>query len=192
VKTQTKILVTTAIVGVLGSLAAFGAFASFSATTQNAGDEVSAGTVSLSNNGAGQALFSVTGAHPGDSWTRCIKVTYSGSLPANVHIYLGGTPGGLAPYMNFKIEEGTATGADVFPQCTTFTSVDTLYDGPIGDPSPGYDTGLPTAPSGVAGPWTTGSSTVYRITATLSPSAPNTGQAQSTGILTAYWEAHNQ
>ncbi len=188
----TKLLVTTAIVGVLGSVAAFGAFASFSATTQNAGNEVSAGTVGLSNNSAGQALLSITGATPGGSWTRCIKVTYNGTLPADVRTYLGGTTGALAPYLSLKIEEGTASGSDVFPQCTTFTPVNTIYDGPLSPAYHDYASGLVTYPGGVAGPWTTGSSTVYRITASLSASAPNTGQAQSTGVLTAFWEAHNQ
>jgi predicted ribosomally synthesized peptide with SipW-like signal peptide len=191
-RTLTKVLITTAIVGVLGSLAGLGVLGAFSSTTQSSGNEVTAGSVSLSNNSAGQALFSVQGANPGTSLTHCIKVTYSGSLPADVHIYLGGTPGALAPYLNLKIEEGTTSGADVFPACTTFTAVDTLYDGPITPDSFSYDTGLPTYPGGVAGAWTAGSSTVYRITATLASNAPNTGQAQSTGILTAFWEAHNQ
>jgi hypothetical protein len=190
-KRRTKLLISTMIVGVLGSLAALGIFGTFSATTQNAGNEVTAGTVAISNNSAGQALFSITGAQPGQSWTRCIKVTYTGSLPSDVHMYLGGDLGSLAPYLNVKIEEGNATGADTFPACTTFASHDTLFTGPISGGG-SFDLGLPTYPGGVTGAWNTGSSTVYRMTVTLDPSAPNTEQAQSSGILTAYWEAHNQ
>ncbi len=190
-RTQTRILITIAVVGVLGSLAAFGAFASFSATTQNAGNELSAGTVAIANNSAGQAMFSIATADDG-SWTRCIKVTYDGSLPADVHLYLGGTPGALAAYLNVKIEEGTASSSDPFPECTTFTPVNTLYDGAVIPGTGSYDYGLPTSPGGVAGPWTTGSSTVYRMTITLSDNAPNSAQGQSTGILTAFWKAHNE
>ncbi len=90
-KTRTKIAISTMLVGLLGSLAALGIFGEFSATTQNAGNELTSGTVAISNNSAGQAMFNVAGATPGDSWTRCIKVTYTGGLPADVHAYLGGT-----------------------------------------------------------------------------------------------------
>jgi hypothetical protein len=191
IKIPTKILITTAIVGTLGSVAGLGVFGAFSATNQSSGNEVTAGTVSIGNNSSGQAMFSITGAQPGASWTRCIRVTYNGTLPADVHTYLGGSPGSLAAYLSLKIEEGTATG-DAFPACTTFTSVNTLYNGPLTLAYHSFDTGLITSPNGVTGAWTTGDSSVYRVTATLSSGAPNTGQAQTSGVLTAYWEAHNQ
>jgi hypothetical protein len=189
-----KILITTAVVGVLGSLAGLGVFGAFSATTQSSGDEVTAGTVSIGNNSAGQSMFSITGAHPGDSWTRCVRVTYTGSLPADVHLSLGGTPGPLVLYLNVKIEQGTASGSDTFPQCTTFNAISTLFDGSAASAgqSSGYAGGLVTDPAGVPGAWTTGSTTVFRMTGTLSPDAPNSDQAQSTGSLTLVWEAHNQ
>jgi hypothetical protein len=190
-RTRTKILISTMLVGVLGSLAALGIFGSFSATTQNSGNEVTSGTVAISSNSAGQALFTVNGAVPGQTWSRCIKVTYGGSLPADVHLYLGGTPGPLAQYLNVTIEEGTQTSS-TFPSCTGFVSNNTLFTGPLTPGTSGYDTGLPTYPGGVAGPWSNGSSTVYRITANLDSSAPNSEQAQSTGVLTAFWEAHNE
>lgn len=189
--TRTKILISTLIVGILGSAAAFGISASFSATTQSSGNEMSAGTVSISNNADGQAMFSVTGASPGDSWTHCIKVTYTGGLPADVRVYLGGTQGPLAAYIGLEIEEGTQASS-TFPDCTGFTAVHTLYSGALTDTYHDYDSGIATYPGGVAGPWNTGNSTVYRVTVTLSSSAPNTDQAQSSGILTAFWEAHNE
>jgi hypothetical protein len=190
-RTRTKLLITTMIVGVLGSLAALGIFGSFSATTQNSGNEVTSGTVAISNNSAGQALFSVNGAVPGQTWVRCIKVTYTGSLPSDVHLYLGGTPGPLAQYLNVTIEEGTQT-TSTFPSCTGFVSNDTLFTGALTGGNSNYDNGLVTYPGGVSGAWTNGSSTVYRITVNLDPSAPNSEQAQSTGVLTAFWEAHNE
>ncbi|MGE0507267.1 MAG: hypothetical protein AB7P38_17945, partial [Solirubrobacterales bacterium] len=57
-----KILASTVVVGVLGSLDALGVFGAFSATTQNAGNEISAGTVDLSDNDAGTAMFNNTNA----------------------------------------------------------------------------------------------------------------------------------
>lgn len=190
-KTRTKIAISTMLVGLLGSLAALGIFGEFSATTQNAGNELTSGTVAISNNSAGQAMFNVAGATPGDSWTRCIKVTYTGGLPADVHAYLGGTPGALTPYLNVTIEEGTQTSS-TFPDCTGFTPTATLYDGAVDSTHHDWATGLPTYPGGVSGPWNAGSSTVYRVTAALSPTAPNSQQAQSSGVLSAYWEARNR
>ena len=77
-----KVLLSAVVVGVLGSFVALGVFGLFSATTQNSGNEISSGVVSLSDNDAGSSLVNVTGAKPGDSWTRCIRVTYSGVLGA--------------------------------------------------------------------------------------------------------------
>ena len=189
---STKLLITAATVGVLGSLAAFGVFASFTATTQNAGNELTAGTVSLSNNSAGQAMFNIANADTGTTWTSCIKVTYTGGLPADVRIYLGGTPGPLAPYLTETLDEGTTTGPDVFPACTTFVKASTLWTGTFAGVQHDYASGWVASPGGVPGAWTTGSSTVYRVTVTLDEGAPTSGQGQSSGNLTAYWEAHNQ
>jgi hypothetical protein len=190
-RARTKILVSALVVGVLGGIAALGIFGVFSATTQNTGNELTAGTVAISDNDAGQAMFNVNGATPGDSWSRCIKVTYTGSLPSDVHLNFGGTLGSLAQYLNARVEEGTASQADAFPQCDHFVNDQTLYDGPVQGGSGSFDTGLPTYPAGQSA-WNNGSSVVYRITASLSSSTPDAGQSQSTGNLTVFWDAQNQ
>jgi hypothetical protein len=190
-RTRTKILISAMVVGVLGSIAALGIFGVFTASTQNTGNELTAGTVSISDNDAGQAMFNVNGARPGDSWTRCIKVTYTGSLPSDVHLNFGGTLGSLAQYLNAHVEDGTASQADAFPLCDHFVTDQTLYDGPVQSGTGGFDTGLPTYPAGQSS-WSTGSSVVYRITASLSSSTPDAGQSQSTGNLTVFWDAQNQ
>ena len=102
-----KLLLSTLVVGVLGSAVVLGVFGLFSATTQNSGNEISAGTVALSDNDAGSAQFNITGAKPGDSWTRCIRVLYTGSLPADLKLYELGGGGPLSPYLTLKLEQGT-------------------------------------------------------------------------------------
>src|SRR6478672_4209335 len=109
-----KVLSSALVVAALGSITALGVFGLFSATTQNSGNEISSGSVALSDNDAGSAQFNLTGAKPGDTWTRCIKVTYSGSLPADVHRYVSGGAGPLAPYLHLTQSQGTQAGA-VFP-----------------------------------------------------------------------------
>src|SRR3954447_377128 len=87
-----KLLLTLLIVGVLGSLAAFGTYSAFTATTSNDNNSFAAGTVKIEDAG-GQttALFAnVTNKAPGSSTQSCIRVLYSGSLAATVHMFVTG------------------------------------------------------------------------------------------------------
>jgi hypothetical protein len=190
-----KLGISAIVVGVLGSAAGLGVFGLFSATTQNAGNELSTGTVALTDNDSGSALFNIHGAQPGDSWTRCIKVTYSGSLPADVHVYLANATGPLAAYINVKLWQGTQS-ASVFPTCDGFVAQAVgpagdglLIDGPLISPYPGtYDYALPLVPFGQTA-WQPGDSLVIKFAMTLDPNTPDTLQASSTGAMTAVWEA---
>jgi hypothetical protein len=190
-----KLLASAVVVGVLGSLVALGVFGLFSATTQNSGNEISAGTIALSDNDAGSAMFNITNAKPGETWTRCIKIVYSGSLPSSVHIYELGGQGPLAPYLKLKLEQGTQTEA-TFPSCTGFsadgtngTGVD--YEGTaFGWVGTTYETGATVVPFGKTS-WGTGESLVFRATLTLNPEAPELAQGNTTGNFTIVAEARN-
>lgn len=62
----------------------------------------------------------------GSFGSTCITVTYTGTLPADVRLYLRASnlTGTLAPYLTLQIKEGTGgTSA-----CTGFTSSATLYN----------------------------------------------------------------
>src|SRR6476469_7214198 len=100
---RTKILRTLGVLAVLAAFAATGVFSAFSSQTDNPGNVVTAGTVTLSDNDGGSALYSLTAAKPGDSQASCIKVTYTGSLDANVRIYTPSTIGELGPNVTLKI-----------------------------------------------------------------------------------------
>jgi hypothetical protein len=187
-----KTLISILVVGAFGSIVALGAFGLFSSTTQNAGNELGAGTDTIGDNDSGSALFNVFGAKPGDSWTKCIKITYTGSLPADVHLYLNNTTGPLAQYLNMTIIQG-AQSSSTFPDCTGFTpdATGTIFEGPAMSPTPGsYEAGLPIVPAGQT-LWNSGDSLVMKLVMTLDPSAPDTVQGASTGNSTIVWEAHN-
>jgi hypothetical protein len=194
-KSKHKILTSALVVAVLGSVVAIGVFGMFSATTQNSGNEISSGTVALSDNDAGSAEFNVTGAKPGESWTRCIKVSYNGSLPADVHIYSTGGAGSLAPYLALKLSQGTQSEA-TFPSCTGFTpdatnGTGTLFEGPaFGAIGSEYATGSSVVPFGNSS-WKTGDSLVLKSTLTLSSAAPDIAQGATTGVFTLFAEAHD-
>jgi hypothetical protein len=194
-KKRNKLLATILAIAALGSVVAIGVFGLFSATTQNSGNEISSGTVVLADNDAGSAQFNITGAKPGESWTRCIKVSYHGSLPADVHIYQVGGSGPLAPYLHLTLSQGTQSES-VFPSCTGFVADGTngngvLYNGPaFGAIGTDYATGSPVVPFGQT-VWGTGDSLVFRSVVSLDPEAPDVAQGNTTGAFTLFAEARN-
>jgi hypothetical protein len=195
VKTSTKVLLTALCVGALGSFAAMGVFGAFSATTTNAGNTITAGTVAIADNDAGAAMYSITNAKPGESVSRCIKVTYTGSLDADVHIYTSSTIGALGQYVELTITPGSQT-TPTFPSCTGFTpdSGGALYTGTLANfatTKNTYANGVVDYP-GTGSKWAANESVVYQVTATLQSSAPEAAQGATTGAHTFTWEARNQ
>jgi hypothetical protein len=193
---RTKVLRTFVVLGVVACIAGAGVFSAFSSQTDNPGNSVTSGTVVLSDNDAGSALYKLTNAKPGDSQTSCIKVTYSGSLDASVKVYTPSTVEALASSVNLKIEPGTQT-ASSFPSCSTFTpdAGAALYEGTLASFASehgSFANGIADNPGTVATKWSTGDSVVYRVTATLAANAPDSAQGQSTGAHIIRWEAQNQ
>jgi hypothetical protein len=194
-KTTTKVLLTALCVGALGSLAAMGVFGAFSSTTTNAGNTITAGTVAIADNDAGAAMYSITNAKPGESVSRCIKVTYTGSLDADVHLYTSSTIGALGQYVDLTITPGSQT-TPTFPSCTGFTadSGGALYTGTLANfatTKNSYANGVVDYP-GSGTKWAANESVVYQVTATLQSSAPEAAQGATTGAHTFTWEARNQ
>ncbi|HEV7482594.1 MAG TPA: hypothetical protein VGO13_05805 [Solirubrobacterales bacterium] len=193
---RTKILRTVVVLGVLACIAGAGVFSAFSSQTDNPGNVVTAGTVTLADNDAGTALYAITAAKPGDSQTSCIKVTYTGSLNAGVKIYTPSTIGELGPNVTLKIEPGTQA-SPTFPSCTGFTpdSGGPLFEGTLAafaSEHNSFANGVADNPGTVATKWVTNDSVVYRVTATLSAAAPDSAQGKTTGTHIIRWEAQNQ
>ena len=168
---RTKILRTLVVLGVLACIAGAGVFSAFSSQTDNPGNVVTAGTVTLADNDAGSALYSLTAAKPGDSQTSCIKVTYTGSLDADVRLYTPSTIGELGPNVSLKVEPGTQASPS-FPSCTGFTpdSGGALFEGTLSGFAAEHDNyanGLVDFPGTSATKWATNDAVVYRVTATL-------------------------
>lgn len=105
--------------------------AAFSATTDNSGNTWQTGSVVLTDSDGGSALFDSTrdsGLQPASTRSRCIRVDYTGSLPANVRLYVTTPTSGattLDQYLVMSIEQGANVTAatTVAPDCTSgFTS----------------------------------------------------------------------
>ena len=159
----------------------------FSDTTANGSNSWAAGTVVITDDDAGVAMFTPTNMKPGDSNTVCIKATYSGSLvPATVKLYgvSGGT--GLDAYLDVTIDIGTG---GVFGNCTGF----------IADGGPSAFSGTLAAfaathtnfANGIAGwsPAVNPESKTYRVIVSL---ADNNAAQGLNGTATFTWEAQNQ
>jgi hypothetical protein len=200
VKKYEKVLSSVLVAGALCGATTFGVFGAFSATTQNAGNEINTGTVVIGDNDAGQSMFNITDATPSESWSRCIKVTYTGSLDSDVRQYLTGTGGVLTPYLRIKVEQGTST-ATTFPSCAGF--VPDPVSGQVADnaapgavPTLDWSSGVALSPDGVAPngpvPFARGDSVAVRITASLDPAMPDSFQGASTGSTSILFEARNR
>jgi hypothetical protein len=186
-----KVLRTLLVVGVVGTVAGAGSFSAFTSQADNDDNIVSAGTVVLvDNDGDTVPLYEITNAKPGSTQTSCIRVSYTGSLDATVKLYTPSAIGALGPEVTLKIESGTQA-APSYPSCTGFVAETTLFDAVLSTFPTSYAGGLLDFP-GAGTKWVSGDAVVYRVTATLSASAPDAAQGASTGLHTLRWEAQNQ
>jgi hypothetical protein len=174
-----------------GFLVSQASYAAFSATTNNAANNWTSGTVALADDDASAAMFTATNLKPGATGSKCITVTSSGSLPSIVRLYGAGsaTTKDLNTFLNVTV---TAGNGGSFGSCTGFTPLGTganVYTGTLAgfaSAATDYATGL--------GSWTTtgGSNETrsYKIDYTLVSSAPNSAQGGSASIGFT-WEAQN-
>jgi hypothetical protein len=112
------------------ALAAVGmsTWSSFSGTAVNPANSFAAGSVTISDDDNGSALFNLSGLKPGPATLSCIRVTYSGSVPGVVRLRAS-TPGtGLAGYLQLVVRRGTI-GAGAFGSCTGFVADAADYAG---------------------------------------------------------------
>lgn len=173
---------------VLGLLvAAVGAaiFSAYSTVTSNEGNTFTAGSITLTDNDSGSALFSVSGFVPGDVFQRCIQVNYAstGAVQSSVRLY-GTTSGdGLADYIDVEIRRGTTPATNISGDCTGFTADATDYqgDGPgviatgeLDDFPADYATAVVDPDSA----WDSGDGAVYEITFAIQ----NDNAAQSLSV----------
>ena len=169
----------------VSALVVTGSRAAFFDTTDNAANNWAAGTVTITDDDVGAAMFNASNMKPGDTVTNCIVLTYSGSLvPADVRLYgvSGGT--GLDAYLDLTIDEGSG---GVFGNCTGFILSTTPFSGTLAS----FAATHTNFTNGVAGwsPAATPESKTYRFTLTLQDN--NLAQGlNATGTFT--WEAQNQ
>jgi hypothetical protein len=156
--------------------------AAFSSTTSNTANSWTTGSVTISDDDSGTAMFNATGLTGGSSVQHCIKVTYTGSVTAGVSIAIYGTSSGsLGPYLNLTIDQGTG---GTFASCAGFSSGGTIYSGTVSNFASTYTN----FGNGLAAwnPVSTPDNRVYRFTVTVQ----NNNAAQGLTASADYtWEA---
>lgn len=103
--------------------------AAFSGSTRNSGNNWSAGAVALTDDDAGAARFQAENLVPGQTESKCLKVTANASVPGTVKGYaVNPHPSvhGLENYIKVSIQAGTGGG---YSSCDGFTSQETLLSG---------------------------------------------------------------
>jgi hypothetical protein len=104
-------------------------YAAFSGSTRNSGNDWSTGSVTLTDDDSGSARFQVGSMTPGDSETKCIKVTANATVPGTVRGYVVNpvpSPQGLEERIMITVKAGT--GGD-FASCSGFVSEETVIPG---------------------------------------------------------------
>jgi camelysin-like metallo-endopeptidase len=186
-----KIVGSLLVIGVASAIGGLGAYSAFTATTSNSGNTFAAGTVTITDNDAGAAMYSVSDRKPGDTVTQCIKVTYTGSLDADVKLYTSSVIGSLGQYVDVQVRPGS--GSPTFPGCTGFTpDAADIYNDTLANFPTSYGSGILDAGPGSNTKWITNDAVVYRFTLTLQSSAPSAAQGQTTGSHAFVWETRNQ
>lgn len=163
----------------------------FTTTTDNAGNSFAAGNVVLTDDDLTATRFTVTDMEPGETITRCIVVTYSGSVdPTFVKFYSGGytDSGNFADYLNVTIDEGVG---GTYVDCTGFTEDDVGAE--FTNTLTQFDT-LHTNYGNGVGEWdpsASGQFKTYQITVELDGATPNAEQDESVSVLTFTWEVQS-
>jgi hypothetical protein len=180
-----KLLWSVLVIAALGGLAAFGAFSAFSDTTSNPNNSFAAGTVSIGNN-ATSPLYSVSNGKPGTTSTnRCIKITYSGSLPATVKMYRSALSGTLGQYLDLTVTKGTGSQED----CSDFAAGASAYSGTLQAFAADWTSGLAVTNAANSATWSNGDTVTYRFSAVIQDN--NAAKGLDTGSHSFTWEARN-
>lgn len=193
-KRTRKVLLTLAVVGLVAGVAAFGVFSAFSSTTSNPNNSFAAGSVTISDNDGGTALYSVSARKPNDSVSRCIRVTYTGTLASTVKLYrsafTGGT--GLDPYVNITVERADSGTVTDYATCAGFDATPTTeYSGTLAALGTSFTDGAAVTLEDAAGGavWDLNDAVDYKVTASLADN--NAGNGLATGTHAFTWEARN-
>jgi hypothetical protein len=186
-----RLFLTALVVGGLSALVGLGTYSAFTATTTNSGNNISSGTVNISQHAGATTLYNVTNQKPGDTVTKCVRVTYSGSITASaVKLYTSAVTNGTN--YNLEIDRGSGmTTLDGTDSCAGFTQSSVAYNGNLGSLGTTYAAGVDG--KAAAATWATNDAIDYRFIITQNDdTTPNAHTSVvSSGAHSFTWEARS-
>lgn len=166
-----------------GVIVGTSSYAAFSAQTENAANSWSAGTVTLTDDDQGQALFDVDDLVPGDQGSDVITVTATTSKQSTVKLFTKDSADDrLAEHLHLTVERGHLTDPS---DENSFVVDEPVSAGTLEDlqAATSFGTGL-----GAWQPATGDEAATYRFSYELDDATPNTAQGAAAGT-TFVWEA---
>ncbi|MQA33483.1 hypothetical protein [Modestobacter roseus] len=165
------------------------AYAGFAASTTPIAAGVTTGTVAVGNEIEGLGTVALPALRPGETYTECVAVTSTGSVPAQVRLYVkdrSATATALPSSLTFTWTAGT--GGGVNDDCAAFTPTTSTVTSTLASFGTTYAQGVL--------PWdTTGGATAerrtYRVSFSLSANAPASVKGASATVTFA-WEAQQR
>ena len=201
---KTKVALTLFVIGLIGVVAGMATWSAFSSTTANESNDFATGSVTLGDNDSDGAMFDMSGATPETpTVSKCVRVSYTGTLTSNVRLY-GATTGGtgLDQYLQLKVTRGSFPGAPpANMDCTGFSADSVTYSGGNGAGAGGvlfdarmnlfpttWTAGIVDAPGGTPEAWTNPENHIYKLDVTV---ANDNNAADKTHQQKFTWEARN-
>jgi hypothetical protein len=122
--------------------------------------------------------------------TRCIRVTYTGSLPSLVRLYTITPVNAFGQYVTLSVDKGNMPAA-AFPGCAGFTSESNIFSGTLSSfaaSDVSFATGAGANP-GAQTQWNLNDTLVYQFTLTMQDNPLAVGG--TSGVHNFTWEAQN-
>lgn len=185
-----RIITSIAVVAMVGFFGVARGWVATKGTMDSGYHQMKNAVIELTDDDAGRSyMYDVDRATPGDSISRCIRITYRGDQDGRVKLYMTTPIDTLGPYLHLTIDVGTR-GAPSFPACTGFQATRSIYSGTLSAFQAQHQAaahGLEYSPNGSA-PWCHGDSVIYRMTVTLQTATRPPG-ADFSGQHTYTWRA---
>jgi predicted ribosomally synthesized peptide with SipW-like signal peptide len=188
-----KVLLSLLIVGLLGAVAAVGTYSAFSATTTNDDNQIASGTVAIGDSFS-SPLYDITNAKPGDTEMNCTTITYTGTVSANVKMYIADAipPAGDNQW-TLRVESVTGATDDADCKAGNGTATVLVNDADLYDwqqAHNAYSNGLPldNERDGTA-TWVENDKIMLRVRATQNDAGGSGGV--SSGLHAFIWEAES-
>lgn len=192
---SSKTLLSNAALGVVGvalvsTMVVRASSAAFTGSTSNDANTWDAGTVTLTDNDAGAAMFKAANLRPGDTAKKCVEVTYTGSLtPAEAIKIHGVIDSGTSPAASATLSDDLDIVLNIYAATQTCATANPtpspVYSGTLAGLPSGYATGSTTA-------WTPagGASEVRAFELTYTLGTDTSNDAQGDGATANFvWEA---